>query len=516
MKKSNKLLIVIFVFSLLIRLSNLYYPYYWGDEVTNSIWVSGHSLSDFQDIPAGSILSAETIRTYQYPSPSKSALDIVRNLAVGEPQSTPLNYVLLWYWLKIFGYSIAGTRSFIAVVSALCVPLIYWLCQELFVYRKKLTGLVAATLMAVAPIHVVYSHEARPFSLWCLMTLLSTIALLKAMRTQKGWLHYAIASVFSFYTYPFALFTTAAHTAAVLVREHFRITPTVLKFAKSIFLFIIFCLPWTLFFFITSREMSDFRQASVPLGDLVKIWTVNFVRIFWDINASPYGDYEYILPFVLPLAVLLIVSTIFMARNESVYTTTLVVGLLAMNVVPLAIPDLVTGGIRSSITRYFFPAYLAIELPMAYFLAYKISCNTSNVKKKVWQLSTIAIVIMGLFSCSIYLTSDYWHNKGNNLEFIEIANVINEDENAIVVGDYSHSGLNRLLTLNNMLKSSIDIQLGGDTLDIVDAMSQQKSVFLLTPTEDSIASLNAEEELTVERISAGSTNNLFLISRSGG
>lgn len=515
MTKYQKSLWIIFAFAILLRLSSLNYPYYWGDEVINSVWVSGHSLAEFKlDIPEGSILSLETIKDYQYPSSDKTALDIVRNLALEEPQNTPLNYVLLWYWLKVFGYSIANTRSLIAVFSALCIPLVYWLCQELFLYRKELTGIFAATFMAVSPVQVIYSHEARPFSLWCVMTLLSTIALLKSLRSNSSWLYYSLLSIFSFYTYPLALFTTAAHSVFILVREHFRLTTKLWKFAQSILPFVFCCAPWILLLLTTSRKMGNFRRASISLGDLAKVWTANFVRIFWDINANPYGDYEYILPFVLLLATLFAVSAVFMARNESVSTTTLVLGLIVMNVLPLVIPDLILGGLRSSITRYFFPAYLVIILPVSYFLAYKVSCDISELKKKLWRFFTIVLIMLGLVSCYACLTSTYWHSKGNNLEFIETANIVDSHSNAVVISDYSQNGFIRILTLGHMLQNNADLYMGGNKLDILNVTSQQKSAFLLTPSDAFISSLKEDSNFTVENLRIGRTNDLFLVSRA--
>jgi uncharacterized membrane protein len=50
---------------------------------------------------------------------------------------------------------------------------------------------------------VLYAQEARQYSLWILITLISSYAILRAIRKQTffSWLIYSVAMALSFYTF---------------------------------------------------------------------------------------------------------------------------------------------------------------------------------------------------------------------------------------------------------------------------------------------------------------------------
>ena len=93
------------------------------------------------------------------------------------PHHPPLYYVINRIWGKIFGTSILAMRSLPAIISLLAFPCIHWLCLELF--EESITGSVAIALIAVSPFHLAYAQEARQYSLWVVITLLSSEALLR-------------------------------------------------------------------------------------------------------------------------------------------------------------------------------------------------------------------------------------------------------------------------------------------------------------------------------------------------
>ena len=65
-----------------------------------------------------------------------------------EDGSPPLFYVLLHFWMRLFGTTPVATHVLLLLVSLLAVPLGYWAGTELFDRRA---GLAAAALMATNP-----------------------------------------------------------------------------------------------------------------------------------------------------------------------------------------------------------------------------------------------------------------------------------------------------------------------------------------------------------------------------
>jgi uncharacterized membrane protein len=131
------------------------------------------------------------LQKYQRINPEKDLTDTLKALVIDQPEHPPLYYVIVRFWVQWFGNSVAVTRSLSALISLLTFPCVYWLCLELF--GSPMTGWMAIALMAVSPFHVVYAQEAREYSLWIVMILLSSAAFLRAIRlqTRLSWGIYA-------------------------------------------------------------------------------------------------------------------------------------------------------------------------------------------------------------------------------------------------------------------------------------------------------------------------------------
>jgi 4-amino-4-deoxy-L-arabinose transferase-like glycosyltransferase len=90
--------------------------------------------------------------------------------AVGFSESAPpLYYAVAWLWTQVTGTGEFGLRSVSALAGVATVPVAFLLGAEL---RGRRTGIVAAALVAVNPMLVWYSQEARAYALFALLTAL--------------------------------------------------------------------------------------------------------------------------------------------------------------------------------------------------------------------------------------------------------------------------------------------------------------------------------------------------------
>jgi len=69
-----------------------------------------------------------------------------------------------------------------AIVGIVCILLIYQLGKILFGYK---VGIISAFLLALSPFHIYYSQEFRMYSLITLLSIASTIFLVKFLETEK-------------------------------------------------------------------------------------------------------------------------------------------------------------------------------------------------------------------------------------------------------------------------------------------------------------------------------------------
>jgi len=143
--------------------------------------------------------------------------------AVGFSESAPpLYYALAWVWTQATGTGEWGLRSLSALAGVLTIPVAYLIGQEL---RSRRTGLVAAALVAVNPMLLWYSQEARAYALLTLLCALSLLYCVRALRNSGGrdgkrdiyaW---GIFSALALATHYFAVFPVAVEAALLLRRR---------------------------------------------------------------------------------------------------------------------------------------------------------------------------------------------------------------------------------------------------------------------------------------------------------
>ena len=88
-----------------------------------------------------------------------------------------LYYLLLRGWLH-FGHSEFFIRSLSVLASLACIPAIYWLGRQMFDSR---VGLIAAALLTFNAYAIRYAQDARAYSLFVLLVLLSSIYFIQSL-----------------------------------------------------------------------------------------------------------------------------------------------------------------------------------------------------------------------------------------------------------------------------------------------------------------------------------------------
>jgi uncharacterized membrane protein len=121
----------------------------------------------------------------------------------------PLWGSVLWLDVRVFGYGPLAVRIPSLIVGTACIPLIHLLGRELFDRR---TGIAAAAFMAVAPLAVWYSGEARMYSFYLFWSILAMYGQARAVRRGgwAGWALFVLGSVGMLYTHYFSVLQLCA------------------------------------------------------------------------------------------------------------------------------------------------------------------------------------------------------------------------------------------------------------------------------------------------------------------
>ncbi|HEY8082920.1 MAG TPA: glycosyltransferase family 39 protein [Solirubrobacterales bacterium] len=139
--------------------------------------------------------------------------------AVGFSESAPpLYYAVAWLWTQVTGTGEFGLRSLSALAGAATVPVAYLLAVEL---GGRRAGIAAAALVAVNPMLLWYSQEARGYSLLVLLTTLSALYFVRALDSgsRGDFRRWGLVSALALATHYFALFPIAIEALWLLRRR---------------------------------------------------------------------------------------------------------------------------------------------------------------------------------------------------------------------------------------------------------------------------------------------------------
>lgn len=443
-------IITCFVLGIFFRFAHLDGKVYQYDETFTSLRVSGYTETEaIQTLTDAQLVTVADLQKYQLPNPEHSVVDTVKGLASEEPQLTPLYFGLTQFWTSVFGGSVISVRTLTAIFSVLVFPCLWWFCLELF--GSATAAWISIVLLAVSPFQILYAQEARPQSLWAVTTLLSSICLLRAMRLQtpKSWIFYALSSIVAFYSFLFGGLVAIAHGVYVLIVEKFRPTKTVLAAGLAIAVSVLAFLPWLLAILSNMEQVNVVTNWAIRdrlgIGALVKLWLHHSSVSFLD-----WGALQFPKPISLTLSLLgwairllLVYAFYILCRKAPLRVSAFVVTLTAIPFLGLTLPDLISGGSRTTAFRYFVPVYLGLNLALTYLFTQKLETAPpeSVLRQRLWRGATIALVSCGVLSCVLIAQSDRWWSKMISNNNPAVAQIINQAERPLVISDASSGDL---------------------------------------------------------------------------
>jgi mannosyltransferase len=154
--------------------------------------------------------------------------------AVGFSESAPpLYYALAWFWTQVTGNGEWGLRFLSALAGVLTIPVGYLVGREL---RDARAGAIAAALIAVNPMLLWYSQEARAYSLLGLFCALSLLYCVRALQVpgprpapdgeterrlggRRDFVAWGVFSALALATHYFAVFPLVAEIALLARRR---------------------------------------------------------------------------------------------------------------------------------------------------------------------------------------------------------------------------------------------------------------------------------------------------------
>jgi uncharacterized membrane protein len=446
--------IALLILGICFRFYNLDRKVYWLDEARTSLRMSGHTQSELvQELYTGKVIQANQLQAFQRPG-EKTWSDTLHALK-GNAEHTPLYFLLARLWTETFGYSVANIRGLSVFFSLLVFPCLFWLCRELF--ASSAVGWVAIALVAITPLHVLYAQEARPYSLWTVEILLSSAILLWAMRTRSrwSWIAYGVSLTLGLYTQLLFGEIIIAHGIYVAIVENVfgkrQISTTVRSYLITTLLSLLTLTPWLLLFF---GNLDQVQEATATLNlpyqfsTLINEWVLNFSRGLIDRELGSLNTVGLILLGFAPLY--------YLYRKTPRVVWLMIILIVAVSFFVLALPDIFLGGQRSIRIRYLIPAFLGIQMAIAYLFVTQVEAR--GWRKQVAQVAIAGLIIGGIVACSVSSQAQVWWNKSipRSAYYPAVSALINQAERAIVISDDDPASL---LAISYLLKPDTQLQL---------------------------------------------------------
>lgn len=327
---------------------------------------------------------------------SYSFLGMVTQYAIADFHP-PGWFMILWLWGKIFGYSEVTVRMPSVIFGTLSIYVIYLIGKKLI---SKKIGLLAALLLAINPLHIYYSQEARMYAFAALAVVVNIYLLINLFKGDKVSLIFLIMSNFTILLSDYiAYFIFPAQLIFLLFLNRKEILKKwVMAMAGALFLGV-----WWLPVFLRQLDIGSTASSNLPTWKFVagafdfKTIPLTFIKfIIGRISLANKILYGFLL---LPLVSLFGYLVFKGIRNLNNFSKILLVSWVF---VPLVIATIIS--IFIPVYNYFRVLYIIpafVILVAAGILSFG----------KLRNVFLIAVILIELFCSSVYLLNSAYQRE---------------------------------------------------------------------------------------------------------
>jgi uncharacterized membrane protein len=256
------------------------------DEVHTGIDVAGYAPQEVIYALRAHPVCAGDFKQFTQLNSKKTWIDCMQALKNDQPFNPPLYFLLARCWAEHLGTTLKTMRELSAYISLLEIPSAYLFCAELF--ASPLAAAITVALMMISPYHLLAAQEARPYSLWTVLTLFSGFALLRALRTGgvRSWILYSATILLSLFTHLSALRVLLSFLVYVVALKKVRMTNRLRAFLCASVVPLMMLIPWLIDMYnrILPGDRHAWFRGHTPVSVLIIGWCDNLTRIFADLT----------------------------------------------------------------------------------------------------------------------------------------------------------------------------------------------------------------------------------------
>jgi uncharacterized membrane protein len=375
--KSNIFLFLIIVLGLCLRLYNITYRGIWLDEGISIKW-------------AGMDILSMVINT---------AIDV----------HPPLYYLILHYWMLLFGSSEFAVRMLSTTAGVLTIAAAYKLAKYLF---DEKTALISAFLVSISALHIRYAQETRGYTIVALLSVLSIYYFLKLIYSEEKISYpYLFSSIALVYTHSYGLiiiFTEAViYYLYYFIKIPFANCPKNVN--RNIFKVAISYIPWVPVMIFQLFKVQTGFAFWIKKPD-AKILLMTFLQH----SGSMFNKFTFITLIIFAVLTLLAVTGSLRDKTRSQRENS-VMFLFFCFLFPIILLFIVS---QKASSVYDIKSTIAFSVPFYIVISYGIS---SMLNKSIRALTILIIAVLSAASLntlyySIRETKEEWREACNYLE----------------------------------------------------------------------------------------------------
>lgn len=318
----------------------------------------------------------EAISVRQAQEPLEESIGMVK-----KDTHLPLYITLLNVWVHLFGVSEASTRLMSAVFGVASVYVIFLLGRKLF---NKKVGLYSSVILAFSSISIYYSQEARLYSLFVFLAMLSFYFYVSFMEKKnlKNTLLYAFFTLLMIYTFLFAALVMLVQNVYYFLKNMRNSRNLLHWIILQAALFAVF-VPWITVLFEQLKVISYISWIARPTP----------MMVFWTFN-DLFSNLLVLSVFLLTVSI----SAYILWKSRGGYETRHLELLAIWALLPVA----VVIAFSLFFTPVYHTRYFLFSLP-AFYLLFAWSLSRVPGKKYV----QIVLVILIMFFSAITIVEQY-------------------------------------------------------------------------------------------------------------
>jgi uncharacterized membrane protein len=193
------------------------------------------------------------------------------------------------------------------------------------------------------------------------------------------------------------------------------------------------------------------------------MWINHNVRLFFDCDTRAdrsLGTLLTLLIIIIPLLLVVAHSLYHILRTKPRRIWLFPVSLIVLPFLALLLPDLIWGGLRSTIRRYATPYLVGIQLMMAHLFAARVTAGDTErgaVRKAFWPALFAVVIGLGVISCAVSSRAATWWNKGPSQQNPRIARLINGVRHPLVVVERVALNPREILSMSHLLDPRVRV-----------------------------------------------------------